>query len=82
MDKNVMIPLLFLERICNLLEYWDVTNYDVMIQLEHFDVLHALENKRRKLQLRALYTDIIRADSQDAKDEARRRYIQMKNRPY
>jgi hypothetical protein len=78
MAKNVMIPLTLLYRIVELLGYWDVSNYDPVIQLEHFDIIRSLNLKLRRLDLREDYLRIIRANNKDDKDEARIEYL--KNR--
>jgi len=76
MDKNVMIPLALMNRIIELLGYWDLSNYDAVIELEHFEVLRALNIKKRRLELRDDYAKIIRAGNQDDRDDARIQYLQ------
>ena len=71
MSKNVMIPTGLFERIVDLLGYWDVSNYDPVVQIEHFDVLRCLDLKKRRLALRDDYAKIIRADNKDDRDDAR-----------
>lgn len=78
MSKNVMIPLELLNRIAELLGYWDVSNYDPVIQLEHFDVLRSLDLKKRRLDLRDDYRNIICANNLFDRDEARITYLQHK----
>ena len=78
MGKNVMIPLELMDRIVELLGYWDVSNYDPVIRLEHFDVLRFLNLKKRRLDLRDDYAKIIRADNEADRDEARIAYLQHK----
>jgi hypothetical protein len=78
MSKNVLIPLPLMHRIVQLLEYWDVSNYDAAIQLEHYDILKYLNVKKRKLDLRDDYANIIRAKNEDSRHEARVRYLQNK----
>ena len=79
MNKNVMIPRALLCRIVELLGYWDISKYDVTLQFEHYDVTKALNNKRRRLDLRDDYAKIICAKDQDIRDEARIRYLQQKS---
>jgi len=76
MGKNVLIPLALLNRIVELLGYWDVSNYDPAIQLEHFDILKSLDCKKRRLGLRDDYSKIIHAKNEDDRDDARLTYIQ------
>jgi hypothetical protein len=71
-----MIPLTYLYRIVELLGYWDVSNYDPVIQLEHFELLRFLSLKLRRLDLREDYLKIIRANNADDKDNARITYLQ------
>lgn len=76
MSKNVMIPVQLMFRIADLLECWDISNYDPVVQLEHFDILRQLSFKKRRLDLRDDYTNIIRADNVADRDEARLSYLQ------
>ena len=79
MDKNVLIPISLFTQICDLLEYWDVSQYDPVIQFQHLHVLRVLDLKRRRLGLRDDYAQIIRAGSEDDRDQARIRYLQKKS---
>jgi hypothetical protein len=79
MPKNVMIPLPLLRRVIGLLECWDVSNYDPVVQLEHYDVLRSLMLKRRRLDLRDDYARIIRSKNESDRDDARIAYIQNRN---
>ena len=79
MAKNVLIPLPLMDRIIELLGYWDVSKYDIVIQLEHCDITKALNMKKRRLELRDDYAKIIRAKDDDAKDDARIWYLQQKS---
>jgi hypothetical protein len=65
-----------MNRIVDLLGYWDVSNYDPLIQLEHFDILRYLDLKKRRLDLRDDYSKIIRAGNNPDRDEARIAYLQ------
>jgi hypothetical protein len=78
-DKNVIIPLTLLLRIVDLLGYWDVSKYDIVIRLEHCDIIKALNNKKRRLELRDDYAKIIHAKNVDARDDARIWYLQQKS---
>ena len=80
MSKNVLIPLTLVYRLIELLGYWDLSNYDPVIQLEHFDILRFLDLKLRKLDLRNDYAKIISADNKDDRDDARVTYL--KNRAW
>jgi len=76
MSKNVLIPLQLLYRFVDLLGYWNLSNYDPVIQLEHFEVLRSLELKLRKIALRDDYSQIIRAKTELERDDARIAYLQ------
>ena len=78
MSKNVLIPMALLGRIVELLEYWDVSNCDRIIQDDYCDVLRGLMLKMQKIELRDAYADIIRAKDPDARDWARIKYLQLK----
>jgi len=71
-----MIPHSLFLRIIDLLGYWDISNYDPVIKLEHFDVLRSLELKLRRLGLRDDYSKIIRAKNDSDRDDARIVYLQ------
>ena len=77
-NKNVIIPLPLMDKIIELLGYWDVSKYDPVIQLELLEVLRYLEIKKRKLRLRDHYAKVILADNQDKRDDARIRYLKEK----
>ena len=71
------MPLL--GRIVELLEYWDVSKYDRVIQDDYCDVMRALMVKMQKIELRDAYANIINAKSTDARDWARIEYLRLKN---
>jgi uncharacterized tellurite resistance protein B-like protein len=78
MSKSAMIPLPLIDRIIDLLEYLDVSKYDIVVQHEYSDILAALETKKRRLELRDNYAKIIYADNEDDRHEARIRYLREK----
>ena len=71
------MPLL--GRIVELLEYWDVSKYDRVIQDDYCDVMRALMVKMQKIELRDAYANIINAKSTDARDWARIEYLRLKS---
>jgi hypothetical protein len=79
MSKNIMIPLTLLGRIVELLEYWDVSKYDRVIQDDYCDVMRVLMVKMQKIELRNAYTNIINAKNTDDRDWARTQYLQLKS---
>jgi len=68
-----------LGRIVELLEYWDVSKYDRVIQDDYCDVMRTLTVKMQKIELRDAYANIINAKSTDARDWARIEYLRLKN---
>ena len=74
--KNVMLPLSLLERIIELLDGWNVFEYNPATRYEYDDILWALKVKIQKLELREAYGKIILADDEDAGHSARIRYLQ------
>jgi len=78
MNKNVMIPLSLLDQAIDVMEYIDVTEYGSPITMMYDDVLSALRKKKRSLHLRQTYANIIFAESEDARFDARMKYLQEK----
>jgi len=77
--KNVLIPLPLLERITELLGYWDTSKYDRAVRDDYEDILRELNAKMLKLELREAYSKIIRAKDEDARHSARMDYLWQKN---
>ena len=80
MGKNVLIPITFVKQIIELLEYWDISKYDLSIRIEHDNILRSLHVKLRKLELRDAYAKIIAARDEDSRDDARIEYLKQKAR--
>jgi len=78
MTQNVLIPLDLLNQIIDLLGYWNILEYDRSIHYNYYIILQELQIKRDKLSLREAYSKIIHAPNQDARDDARIRYLQQK----
>jgi hypothetical protein len=79
MGKNVLIPLDIVQRIVELLEYWDVTGYDRVILDDYYCILHELGTRLKKLELREVYAGIINAKNEDARHSARIEYLRLRN---
>ena len=79
MIKNVMIPLTLLNRLIDLIEYLDISNYDAVIRLEHWELLKRLRDKQHKRELRDGYAKITNAKNQPDRDEARINYPEYKS---
>jgi hypothetical protein len=78
MDKNITIPFPLLRRIIDLLEYWNISDYDPAIRQDYDDILFELQKKKQTVELRDAYARIIYADSEDARFTARMRYLEQK----
>jgi len=77
-SENVLIPLSLLDRLIDLLEYWNIREYAPSICDDYYDILAALQVKKQKLELRDAYAKIIQADNPDDQHDARMRYLQLK----
>lgn len=86
MDKNITIPYSLMTRIMDLLDYWtDIGDYDYALQQDYSDIMFALTKKKQSIELRDAYARIIYADDEDARHEARMRYLRQKremNEPF
>jgi len=78
MSENVKIPLALLEQTIYLLEYIDVSRYGPPISEDYDTVLAALRKKKHSLDLRQYYGDIVRAPDEDARFDARMKYLEEK----
>ena len=78
MSNNVLIPLPLLSKTIDLLEHWNLDGYDPAILCDYDEVYMALLNKRRNLDLREAYSKILFAEDEDARFQARMRYLQQK----
>ena len=78
MDRNVKIPLSLLSQTIVLLEHWDLDGYEPAILCDYDIVYMAFLKKRQSLDLRDAYSKIIFAQDEDARFEARMRYLQQK----
>jgi hypothetical protein len=78
MAKNVMIPLLLLDRIIELLDGLEPPEYHEL-RYDYCDITWALQVKKQKLELRDAYAKIISAGCMDARDDARIEYLRQKN---
>jgi hypothetical protein len=79
MQQNVTIPLSLLKSIIALLEYWDISLFDLAIRDDYSNVLSALNMKLHKLELRDAYAKIVKAPNEDARHAARIEYLRLKN---
>ena len=80
MGKNVLIPIPLVKQIIELLEYWDVTDYDRVIRDGYRDILRELNLKMQKLEVHNAYTKIIAARNEDEIHDARMAYLWQKAR--
>jgi uncharacterized membrane protein len=79
MSKNVLIPMSLLCSIIELLEYWNLSMYDRVVQDLYSEVLNELLVKMQKIELRDAYSKIINAKNADSRDQARIEYLRLKN---
>jgi len=77
---NVKIPLPLLTQTIDLLENWNLANYDPSVQYDYDRVYHAFLKKRQSLDLREAYARILLADNEDSRQTARMNYLQQKRR--
>jgi len=78
LSENVKIPLSLLNQTIDLLECIDVSSYDFPIPLEYDAVLSAFRHKRQRLDLRQSYANIIFTKDEDARFNARMKYLRDK----
>jgi len=78
MSQNVMIPLSLLDKVIELLDHWDISEYGPSLRYDYENVFWALKVKKQKLELRDAYAKIIRADNEDDRDDARMQYLLQK----
>jgi len=77
MGKNVMIPLEIMEKLICLLEYME-SPIDSDARADRFQALCCLREKKRRLDLRDDYAQIVFAENEGDRDMARIRYLQQK----
>jgi len=75
---NVKIPLELLNHTIYLLEHIDAGMYGSPISDDYDAVLSALRMKKRSLDLRQCYADIIHAPDENARFDARMKYLEEK----
>ena len=78
MNENVKIPLSLLNHTLYLLEHIDISKYGPPISEDFEVVLAAFRMKKRSLDLRQCYADIIRAPDDDSRFDARMKYLEEK----
>jgi hypothetical protein len=79
MGKNVMIPRSVLDSIIEFVELSDIENRDdYRVRCDCHYLLKYLIWKQQKSILRDSYSKIIRAESKEAKEEARKLYLHQR----
>jgi hypothetical protein len=78
MSKNVKLPVELFSRIIDLLDYIDLSGYDQAIQIDCDNIMLALIKKKQSLELREAYAKIVFAEDEDARHDARMRYLRQK----
>jgi len=79
MQQSVTIPLSLLKSLIELLEYWDISLFDLAIRDDYSNALSALKMKLHKLDLREAYAKIVKAPNEDVRHTARIEYLRLKN---
>jgi hypothetical protein len=77
-DQNVKIPLSLLNRAIEVLEYFNISEYHPPFTMMYDDVLSDLRKKKQSIHLRKAYAKIIFAENEDARFDARMKYLQEK----
>jgi hypothetical protein len=75
--KNVLLPIPLVKRMIALLEEGDVSGCS---RDDQRDILQSLVVKMRRIELRGAYAEILAADSEDSRRDARLSYLRQKNR--
>jgi D-lyxose ketol-isomerase len=78
MAKNITIPYWLFVKVIDLLETWDVSDYSMNTRLDYGDVLFALLKKRQSIELREAYAELLNAENDDARHEARMSFLMKK----
>ena len=78
MYVNVKIPLYLLNKIIYVLDHIDISGYSDSIQNDCDSVLFELNNKKASIELRRAYANIINANDEDARHDARMYYLKQK----
>ena len=76
--KNVKIPLALLTQTIELLEKIDISEYGFSFQHDFDNVYFAFLKKQQAIELRDAYSQIIFAEDEDARFQARLRYLNNK----
>ena len=76
--QSVLIPLTLLSQTIDLLESWNIAEYDPAIQHDYERVYYAFLKKQQSLELRESYARIVYADNDAARHSARMDYLQQK----
>jgi hypothetical protein len=75
MAKNINIPYQLFSKMIDLLDYWDIYEYSAYTQEMYYDVLFALLKKQQNIELRQAYANIINAESDEERHDARMNYL-------
>jgi len=77
-DKNITIPFVLFSRILDFFEFMDTLEYAAHHWQEYNDILNSLRAKKERTALRDTYSKLIHAEDDDARHDARIRYLQHK----
>lgn len=81
MDRPKEIKLAYDDfmRLLDTLGYIDTSNFSADFKTEFEYVLYVLQEKKRKIELRDAYSNIVNAKDEDARHDARMEYLRKKN---
>jgi len=77
-QKNVQIPMDVFNLLIQFMEYWEIYKLDRATQDEYHYVYSVLHKKLDTLKLRESYANIIFAEDEDKRFDARMNYLQHK----
>jgi hypothetical protein len=78
-EKQVLVPLSLLDKVADLLSYWDTSFEDASLQASHAYVLRAVLKKLLAAETRASYTKMLFAENGGKRLEARQEYLKRKH---
>lgn len=77
--KNIQLPYDDFIALLDALEYIDVENYADDFKMQFRGILELLRDKRKKIELRDSYAELINAKNESSRDLARIEYLRKKN---
>jgi len=75
MNKNVQIPMWLFHKTLDFLEYLNSSSCDLAFREKYADMLDAFRQKSHSLQLRSSYAQIVFAQDEQTRFDARMQYL-------